>query len=574
MISVAPPSIVTTQHPHGEEIAIEIEPKLSEKHVQLKLKKRVKHLLLQPENQKCLDCSSVKPKWATLITVPPMHGQSVITFDSSAKAAAIQPDTYYIGGFCCLECSGAHRRLGTHITFVRSVDLDTLKEHEVKALENGGNQLVNQIYEGTLRPEAMNDDESQPTIKPTSTSEQKAREAFIKSKYEQKKYLSIKDMANFRQKMMHKCNSRMSSPTMSEVSDMSPMSQNSNDKQVTSPTMQLQIFTSSPRTLAMIEKYMNPAPKKKGLNKLKPFKRFSKKRFVKNSVKNLRRDGVGVNHTLNIMQARSAEEEISSNNSPNEGVGNDAASVNSVKSSMSATFRRSLIRGAKVLTPNFSKLKVSSTQKKKILKNSRSPLLPSSHATQNNDDHDTPSSQKQLHMNRRNKKTLPHHHESKVQRPFSRSKKEGFNPTSPPSSTGSFRERFSKMLRTPKRTPNSLQGENEKQKNQIFFPEDLDVVKESNANGEFDVNSFNGDNKKDEIKAMKQWAKKFDKVFEKLGKGTSKRKGSRVDSKTIGLAGSDDTAHLLPSEGSDDFETWRSDGNFSTRLCMKTSNRE
>jgi hypothetical protein len=559
MIAVAPPSIVTTQHPHGEEVAIEIGPQLTEKQVQINLKKRVKRLLLNPENQKCLDCSSIKPKWATLITVPPMHGHSAISFHS--VKSPVEPDTFYIGGFCCLECSGAHRRLGTHIAFVRSVDLDTLKEHEVKALENGGNLLVNQIYEGNLHPKAL--DETLPT-KPTSTSGQKAREAFIKSKYEQKLYMSIKDMVNFRQKMMCNSNNHMSSPTMSEKSEISPMSQQSIG---TSP-MHLQIFTSSPRTLAMIQKYMNPISKKKGLTKLKPFKRFSKKRFVKNSIKNLRRDGVGVNHTLNIMQTRSAEEKTS--DSPNDTFGNDTASVSSVKSSMSATFRRSMIRGAKLLTPIFSKMKSSSSKKKSLYeKDSHTPLVPSYHATQDDDDNYTPSSRNRRVM-KRNKKDLQKHHQSK-KRTHLFSKKQEINP-SPASSTSSLRDRFSKILRTPKRTSNSFRESNVTQKNQIFFPENLYAVRESGINEEIEGNDFVDEKKHDEIKAMKQCAKKFDKVFTKFGKG--KKEGHTCDRKHISLTRSDETDLLLSAEGSDYFETWRSDGNFSTRHLMKTSNGE
>ena len=47
----------------------------------------------------------------------------------------------------CLECSGSHRRLGVHIGFVRSVNLDSWKESEVEALERtGSNAVVNHFY--------------------------------------------------------------------------------------------------------------------------------------------------------------------------------------------------------------------------------------------------------------------------------------------------------------------------------------------------------------------------------------------------------------------------------------------
>ena len=75
------------------------------------LKKRLKALMARPDNQICSDCPEKKPTWASLIVPPP----------------GSPPGTTKIGAFCCLECSGSHRRLGVHISFVRSVNLDSCK---------------------------------------------------------------------------------------------------------------------------------------------------------------------------------------------------------------------------------------------------------------------------------------------------------------------------------------------------------------------------------------------------------------------------------------------------------------
>jgi len=48
-------------------------------------------LLQLPENRHCVDCSGKAPKWAS----------------------------FNLGCFMCLECSGTHRAIGTHITKVR-----------------------------------------------------------------------------------------------------------------------------------------------------------------------------------------------------------------------------------------------------------------------------------------------------------------------------------------------------------------------------------------------------------------------------------------------------------------------
>jgi hypothetical protein len=76
---------------------------------QEKLKKQLKILMNLPENLTCLDCHDKRPTWASLIVPPP--GAPFPT----------------IGCFCCFQCSGAHRRLGVHILFVRSTNLDECK---------------------------------------------------------------------------------------------------------------------------------------------------------------------------------------------------------------------------------------------------------------------------------------------------------------------------------------------------------------------------------------------------------------------------------------------------------------
>nr|XP_057907236.1 arf-GAP with GTPase, ANK repeat and PH domain-containing protein 1 isoform X6 [Doryrhamphus excisus] len=103
-------------------------------------------------NGSCADCDAQNPNWASL----------------------------NLGALICIECSGIHRNLGTHLSRVRSLDLDEWPMELIKVMSAIGNELANGVWEAN----------SHGHLKPAPDASREERERWIRAKYEQRLFLA------------------------------------------------------------------------------------------------------------------------------------------------------------------------------------------------------------------------------------------------------------------------------------------------------------------------------------------------------------------------------------------------
>ena len=110
----------------------------------------IKNLLNDPYNKICADCQRKTSEWAST----------------------------NLGVFLCIDCSGVHRSLGTHISFVRSCLLDSWNIQQAELMSKIGNKIANEYWEAYL----PND------FKRPGASNLSMIAQFIKQKYQNKKW--------------------------------------------------------------------------------------------------------------------------------------------------------------------------------------------------------------------------------------------------------------------------------------------------------------------------------------------------------------------------------------------------
>lgn len=93
----------------------------------------LKDLKIKDGNNLCFECKGHNPQWVSV----------------------------NYGVWICLECSGKHRGLGVHLSFVRSVSMDKWKDSELDKMKVGGNRKAQEFFD------------SQPDYKPGMSLQEK-----------------------------------------------------------------------------------------------------------------------------------------------------------------------------------------------------------------------------------------------------------------------------------------------------------------------------------------------------------------------------------------------------------------
>ena len=79
-------------------------------------------MLQDEDNKYCADCGAKDPYWVS----------------------------WNLGIFLCHRCTGIHRKLGGHISKVKSVNLDTWTPQEVSSMQIMGNGRARAVYEANI----------------------------------------------------------------------------------------------------------------------------------------------------------------------------------------------------------------------------------------------------------------------------------------------------------------------------------------------------------------------------------------------------------------------------------------
>ena len=114
-------------------------------------------ILALPGNGVCAECNTKYPDWSSL----------------------------NLGVMICTQCAGCHRNLGTHVSKVRSIEMDVWTMPQLEYfLQLGGNRLVNSYWEA--------DESAVVRRKPKGSHDRRVLMEYVRDKYERRRFLERK----------------------------------------------------------------------------------------------------------------------------------------------------------------------------------------------------------------------------------------------------------------------------------------------------------------------------------------------------------------------------------------------
>ncbi|CAE6483950.1 unnamed protein product [Rhizoctonia solani] len=112
----------------------------------------------------------------------------VVDVCADCKSRAPRWSSWNLGIFICVQCASIHRKIGTHITKVKSVNLDAWTKEQVESVKNMGNIASNAKWN-------PNESRHPPPTNLEESERDSEMEKYIRAKYETKKFLDRKSVA-------------------------------------------------------------------------------------------------------------------------------------------------------------------------------------------------------------------------------------------------------------------------------------------------------------------------------------------------------------------------------------------
>lgn len=129
-------------------------PTMNAKAAASRYQRQVGELARLPGNEVCADCGGRNPRWAS----------------------------HNLGIFLCVQCAGVHRKMGTHISKVKSLTLDEWTKEQVERMREFGNLKSNRYYN-------PNEQRNRPPANVDDNERDNELERFIRNKYEYRRYM-------------------------------------------------------------------------------------------------------------------------------------------------------------------------------------------------------------------------------------------------------------------------------------------------------------------------------------------------------------------------------------------------